>query len=50
MDFLVHGIKVEMGFDGIKIFTNDPNVSKLIYKYLEYEGFIRENDTVQFAE
>ncbi len=49
MDFLVNNIKVEIGFNGVKIYTNDPIKSMGVYQYLISEGFIRKENKFELA-
>lgn len=44
MDFLIQNIRVEIGFNGVKIDTKNEKTRAWILDYLEKEGFINNHD------
>lgn len=48
-EFFVHGIKVEITPNGIKIFTTNQNTSKVIWSYLKHEGFLENENNFELV-
>jgi phage terminase large subunit-like protein len=48
-EFYINGVKVEQNSQGIKIFTTDQRMSKVVWNYLKHEGFLENEDKFEFV-